>query len=371
MQTKNMIRLFAVFVLSGGLGFQVGKVVANAVKSAGIEKDAVSPWLLATVPVALLATILVHELGHVIGGWLAGMELHLLTAGPLRIERARRGFRWMWNRDGALWGGLAALAPPAERIPSPQDFRRRMLLLVAGGPLASLLLAGTVFPGWSLLESSPNAALLLLLTGGTSGAIALATLIPNSSFGFQSDGSRLWQLFRGGEAARLWCSLSAVASLANTQRPRQWPDHLMQELRQGQGTECDKLTAFWLLHSYHLDRDEWNDAKEALDHALEQAERTGGALRSLVHASAAYHFARLGDAGLAREHFGRANCRAFLRHGELDAIEAAVLAAEGRSGEARTVLERAEAQLQRKPEAQAGLYRELIEEVRLRLSPAQ
>ncbi len=42
--------------------------------------------MLSLVPI-VFTVILIHELGHVLGGWLSGQRFHMLIVGPVRITR--------------------------------------------------------------------------------------------------------------------------------------------------------------------------------------------------------------------------------------------------------------------------------------------
>jgi hypothetical protein len=66
------------------LGFAFGSVLGRMLKyqKTGYDLDA---WLIVLFPALMLTGILWHELGHAFGGWLAGFQLRLLAAGPLRV----------------------------------------------------------------------------------------------------------------------------------------------------------------------------------------------------------------------------------------------------------------------------------------------
>jgi hypothetical protein len=180
-----------------------------------------------------------------------------------------------------------------------------------------------------------------------------------------SDGARVLQLLRGGDAARLWCAVSAAGSFATACRPREWPASLIPGLS-GSGDPFDEASARWLLHGWHIDREEWDLAASALQEALQRAGHLSASVRPLIHASAALHFARQGPAATARAHFDQSRSTTFLRPADRDAIEAAVLAAEGRPDEALTLADRAEACFAPRADVQATLYREIIADVRRR-----
>jgi hypothetical protein len=93
-----------------------------------------------------------HELGHLAGGWLVGGRFLLWGTGPLMIRRTPAGLRWSWNRSVNATGGMAACVPRDPRAMTP----RRAVVMVLGGPLASLLLAGGGIMLAILLSGGPS-----------------------------------------------------------------------------------------------------------------------------------------------------------------------------------------------------------------------
>lgn len=364
----QVMRTAVVFVVFGGIGFQLGRLIARFTRERAAGSPDLEWW---AVPLALLAVLLVlmaHEAGHVLGGWMGGLQLQFFAVGPLRIERRGERLFVGWNRDLNLWGGIAAVAPPAGRTMTAASLRNKMVRVVAGGPAASLLGGLLCIPGLRMLDQSPNAALCMTAFGFTSLLIALATLIPTCMGGFLSDGARLLQLWKGGPEAQLWVSMAALSSLAHGLRPKHWPAELVARMNVEDGHPYDRTLAAWLMHSYHLDREEWEPAESALRAALAGQHLVAGPVRSLLHASAAYHYAKRGNSGQARNHWQQVRCTGFFKPGDLDAIHASVLASEGRREEALALVHSAQAALATRHEAGAEIYRELLDEVRLQVS---
>lgn len=361
----SALRKMAVFLVCAGGGAFVGAWAGKLIKQGGAAGQSPDGWFLLLIPVLLLLVIAFHEFGHVAGGWTSGFQLWLYVVGPLRVERDRDRIVVRFNRDLALAGGLAAMVPDPARLLDPSALPPRMLRFVAGGPLASLLLSLLLLPAILVPHLPPNLLFSLLLTGLASLAITLATLLPHRTGGFVSDGARVLQLLRGGDSARLWCAASAAGSFATAFRPRDWPASLIPGLR-GSGEPFDEAAARWLLHSWHMDREEWDLAETAISEALQRAGHLSPSIRPLIHASAALHYARCGHPETARAHLEQTSASTFLKPADRDAIEAAVLAAEARSAEALQLAARAEARFAGRADIQALLYREIIEDVRRR-----
>ena len=120
-----------------------------------------------------------------------------------------------------LAGGLGGAAPTDSR-----NLVRRMTVYVAGGPVASLLLAVSAFG--LLFVVPPSVGVILTLVAVASLGIGVVTLIPNKAGGLVSDGARLKMLRGGGPEAVRWSAIGALggASMAG-ERPRDWDEDLI------------------------------------------------------------------------------------------------------------------------------------------------
>lgn len=350
------------FVLGALLvGAAAGYFGGKSLKQSGVKLDA---WILAALPVAFWLVIAWHEFGHLLGGWSAGFRFALFAAGPLRIDRVHGRVRVRWNRSAALWGGVAATAPPGVGMETAEHMRRAMMRVVAGGPLLSLAGAVLLVPGSILMPSDPSLAVLLNITGALSLMVGLGTLIPNSMAGFQSDGARLLQLWRGGEEAERWACLALLSGFSASRRPRNWPEELVISGSRGALESNDGVSGAWLRATWHEDRGELPEASEWISRALAAGEFWPKPARPLLHATAAYVRARVGDATAAREHLDQAAAPGFLEKEQRLLAEAAVLLAEGNAAGARAIAGKA---LQEIPES-GGEAVVAVREKLLRLS---
>jgi hypothetical protein len=178
--------------------------------------DAVNTWDLLLLPVSVLLVLAVHEAGHLFGGFLRGMRFLLYIVGPLQLTRTTSGIRFNWVFNLGTFGGLAAAAPDPARPIRPQ-----LLSLIAGGPLASLALAGI---GMLLLFTADGrVAAHGLFIGFVSALIFLVTALPSRAGGFMSDGMQFIEVLRGGNAVleRQQITTVMAQSMAGV-RPRDW-----------------------------------------------------------------------------------------------------------------------------------------------------
>ena len=181
--------------------------------------------------------IAVHELGHLTGGIIRGMRFLLLIVGPFQLSKTQSGVRFNWLFNLGTFGGLAAATPDPDKPLRPQ-----MLSLIAGGPLASLLLALLATAGFVLLggQAGIHAMIIALL----SLLIFTVTAIPTWVGGFMSDGKQFLEVLRGGEAVmeRQRLSTLMAQSLAGI-RPREWDADWLEPASRAVGGDPMRLVA--------------------------------------------------------------------------------------------------------------------------------
>ncbi len=369
-RSRRAILAAASGFLAVGGGFALGSLLGRILKTSPGFREA-APWLLAAAPLLIFGAILLHELGHLAGGRLSSFRFLLLTAGPLRVERRGEGVRLTWNRNLSLWGGIAASAPFGESAQSEASLRKGMILVLAGGPAASLAGALALPLGLTAGADHPAAALIAVFFGLLSAAIALATLLPTSFGGFLSDGARLLQLIRADEEGRRWVHIAALSSLSLSVRPRNWPRAAVEAATQAGGARQDAATAALLRAAWHLDRKEIAETRQWLQAAIDGSGCLPAAAKPSIHIAAAWFYALYeADPARARLHFEAASRPGFVAPGALAAAEAAVLMTEGQRREAEILVEKAAKMSGGQTPIAAELHAEMISELRQRLSAA-
>lgn len=229
----------------------------------------------------------VHELGHALLGKWQGFQFQWLTVGPFRWQREAKQIRLRWNTSLAAAGGLIVSIPLGEH-----QLRRRYLRFVAGGPLASLLLASVALGGYVLLSTpafNKTLAFSLFATATVSGAITLATLLPLHLGGFASDGARLLTLWRGGPASQLELAVLTVTghSVAGT-RPRHLPLAALQAALPLPDTLPFKPYLYHYLYLAALDSGQVSQAAHYLTAYRERVSQLPAALQETVWLEAAF-----------------------------------------------------------------------------------
>ncbi len=254
----------------------------------------------------LFAVLLAHELGHLLGGRLVGFRAFLLIIGPFRMERGALGWVWHRNTSLSLAGGMAGSAP-ADAV----NLRTRSGVMVAGGPVASVILGVLGLLGWWFTDPSnlgPNtplarviASFVLLTVGGTSLGIALVTLVPACTSGFYTDGARLLMLLHGGPVAERDAAIQAVvgASLAGV-RPRDWSPALLERARSLVDGSMQEVVAWQLTQTQCADVGATGEALEWLERVLSAVDRLPPVLHTGVRLDAARQLAMAGEVERAR-----------------------------------------------------------------------
>jgi hypothetical protein len=344
------------FAIGGGLvaaaGVSVGEYFGLQTRGSlpTLHFSTIQTALLITVSiVALIGTIVVHELGHLLGGVLVGFRAFLLIVGPLRFERSASGWRVAMNRSIALAGGLAGTAPT-----DTYRVRQRMAVVVAGGPLASVI-TGALALAWCLFlrpfefdMATPFGRVLLAAAlaayGFGSCGIGLITLIPGRTSGFRTDGAQLLTFLRGGAEGDRAAALGAIVgqSLSGV-RPRDYTRELLATAMRPEDGSGEELAAWQLSLATAVDSGDEATARTLLDRILGALDRAPSLTVATQRYDAALLFARWGDLERAREQLAAAGgapafaaehlppmARAAIAIGEHDAESARALLAEAR-----------------------------------------
>ena len=253
-------------------GAFVGAFLATFIEDRVGEIDfALPPWY-GLIPLLILIgflTILIHELGHVVGGKLARFRFVMLIVGPFKVQQESGKLILGLNKWLQMSGGLALSIPEDTRATAG-----RLLLYIAGGPVASLLFAlicgfsvyflhdagGSVGAGYLV----PTLLFACLFNGG----IAIVTLLPLPTSGFDNDGKQLLDILRGGKKANIKLLMHAVsAETIKGIRPREWTgDYLeeVMELTRDQRADRNLVVANLMGYYHYLDKSEVGRAGDCI-----------------------------------------------------------------------------------------------------------
>jgi hypothetical protein len=204
------------------------------------------PAGLALLFLALFVEICCHEVGHFVAGSLCGQKLRQFHVGPFRWS-VRNG-KWTFEFLSRLsLGGSVVLVPQTL-----EDFRRRKVIGLAGGPLASLTLSVGALV---ILLNTKNAFWYLFAMITTVSSISfLANLIPQKTRLFYSDGAQLYQVLSNGPWGKVHLALAmAATSLLTDIRPRDWDISLINEAAGFLKTGIQGMVLRLFASHYYLD----------------------------------------------------------------------------------------------------------------------
>lgn len=330
-RSRKMQLLWIAFGVVLGLSF-------NAITS-GISLQA-EPFPFADILLFLVffqLGIALHEGGHVLAGFATGFSCGGVTACSYHLLRTLRGWRFhfQWNRF--LAGGMAYLIPARSGLEN-----WRYAAMVAGGPLASLLvvpialLAPAVFRGPAVIAW---------------GLIALIALLPLRAGPHVTDTLRLFAFLRGGDEWERWkFALASFAQNAQGVPPRQWdPEPLRQAASYSGGNVQDRFYANLIAYLAAVDRGDCDEAAGLLETVLLLSGQIGAPTRRRVFLEAAFFQAwRRQNAVLGRAWLAEAGAAKGVDRFSVAAAESAVLFAEGSFEAASHKASFAIAHLQRK-----------------------
>jgi hypothetical protein len=329
-------------VVIGGLAGYFGAKVGARLGADALLRGPGPKWVgllpVLALPLVWLVAVAAHEFGHLAGGWAGGGKFLLYVVGPFKWQRTPTGIRFSWNWSVNLGGGMAACLPLDAARVTP----RRMALMIAGGPLASLLLAvATLWLAAALAAPATQGLLrnfaqnLSLSVTGISLLVFLLTVFPSTLGGFKSDGRRFYELLRGDRRSDQEKAMMALTTAAlSGMRPADLDAGLVGEsvaLRDG---SIFDLYAHFTAYQHAIDRGEVARAQTLLDYVMTGEARLVPFIRDAARCEYAWLLATRAEApAAARAWLDSAGAVAFDPATRLRA-EAAVLLTEGRAREA-------------------------------------
>ena len=276
--------------------------------------------------IALIVSVLVHELGHVIVGWAAGLRVARVMLGPIEIrDHGRPRVRVV----PSLQAGV--LLVPFDRGAALEPMRWGMIVSTAAGPLIGIASGALIIAlaGGLRFGEPPSVPQAI---GQMSLILGVLNLLPLRTGDQIADGRRLFSLLmRTRESAHILAATLMVGEALSGRRPRDWDPDLLKVMQRAP----DEVFARLCLYEAAIDRGEIEAGGRHLDAAVALRRDKWNGDDAILFTEAAYYIARhRGDARAARALLSLADAGRvvdFLRA----RAEAAVLCAEGRALEGR------------------------------------
>jgi hypothetical protein len=259
------------------IGFLIGIGLIVVGRQAN-NRDLLSFFLVLTF------AVVVHELAHLLAGWVVGFRFSLVQIGPLSLHIEHGVLRAHFRRE------MATLGYAGMHVNRLRRLRRRMLIFVAAGPIANLLsvpavvlLVNQAFPqlgnSWVATPAAQFAFISLLF-----GVVSLMPFPSTSS----SDGARIAMLLRSRGLTKRWLSIAAIGNVYNDGiRAKNWKRTWLRSASSVQDASLDAFTGDWLAYISANDRKDVPIAATHLERCLELVHKLPHSTRDLVAQEAA------------------------------------------------------------------------------------
>lgn len=146
--------------------------------------------------ITMILVVVVHELGHLIGGLISHYRLSLFEVFGLTVFRGAEGFMLRFDRH----------QPLGQCLMYPDEISQNPKPLIVGGCLANLT-AGVIALAAGMLNHGFELTILCIWLGGVNLIAALANILPESP---TSDGGTLRDVKEGPDRAELYNRLMLV-----------------------------------------------------------------------------------------------------------------------------------------------------------------
>jgi hypothetical protein len=209
---------------------------------------------------AFYFAVLVHELGHVVAGLSAGLELRTLMVGAFLLTREARGWKVRFTPRRILAGGLAGLVPKsADRL------TERYTRLVLGGPAASVLLLAITVILTVIFPGSDGVRVLLFVNL----FIVISASLPYTLRSHSSDAKVILLLIRKGPAAERLTAMLYILALDTQQiEPRDWPRELVEKMNIPTKDQAFLISAVSICYGDAMDSGDAERIAETIERAL-------------------------------------------------------------------------------------------------------
>ena len=273
----------SLFLLAIALGLAARYAVPAALRATFETPSILNFKGFANLILAMVAVIVLHEAGHLAAAILLNFKVLALALGPFRIARSNGAWTFRFTPRSLFSGSVSAVPR------STQGWRARMLVVVAAGPLATLLTGLAAASLLLSLQMPPWTSTFLGAITQLSAFIVVLGLIPNSRDARVRNDARLLSVLRhDSQEARdiLLYHVLTQLDLAGA-RPRDYPEELMRELAQTQGRPDLMLFSAHKIVLWALDRGQLSTAAAWDQRCLELCENSQPAARNLALAQSA------------------------------------------------------------------------------------
>lgn len=208
---------------------------------------------------AFFLSLITHEAGHLVAAGLSGFRL-----APKRLPLLDGKFdsgRELQSCDVLQLGIFSVELRKLDHL------RRRLGLLVLGGPIASLVvpLALELYA----LTTPARVAFAIHVFTGISMLLGIAEMLPDAGKGSFSDGARFLMLLKNDAAGQRWLSVIRLqCALEQGEDPRTWDETAIARLTAIDDDSRDAVAARWVGYLWATERQDITVATKYLEEAL-------------------------------------------------------------------------------------------------------
>jgi hypothetical protein len=233
-----------------------------------------------------------HEMGHMLAGFLVRFKFVTITIGPFMFIKKSQGVALRLVNHWSRMLGFNIFLPPNDI-----KLRERLIVYIAGGPAASLLLTLIAFGIISIhqptyddfLQNAPLWTLLKLVHYTFLWSFGILALSVAPGIGIPTDGSKLTKLIPGDLNAERWVAVTLVGfAILKGERPRNWDMHWIDGLTTLHDRSADAAVANYLAYRWALDCKNEQLASQYLDRMIESRMLTAPSTRAGLLVEAAY-----------------------------------------------------------------------------------
>jgi len=220
---SSILKILIGLAVGIAFGYGMGALLGG---KANLFSDKPSIWaILLAIPISFYLTIIIHELGHVLGGLIMGNDFMFMTAGPFKLSKEEGSLQFSLNKHINLSGGLAMTLPTKV-----EGFKLRRFVVIFGGPFFSLLSSicclCIYFFAWPHL--SGNIQVFVILFGLISLLIFIITIIPQNINGMMTDGYQLLMILKDDDKAKKYADMLHLTALNQQGKsPSEYPQLIL------------------------------------------------------------------------------------------------------------------------------------------------
>ncbi|WP_158535095.1 M50 family metallopeptidase [Acaryochloris thomasi] len=272
-------------------------------------------------------SVLIHELGHFFLGWLNGAELDRFAVGKFIWVRTSQGMKFHRMRRRFV-AGFVGISPRSMHC-----LRRKLLFLMAGGPIASFLLflIGVIPLFLPELMNRYHLIWWFTLISMSNFYIAVFNLIPRRSGYITTDGRKILDLLQNNlQGQRSLAFHRFHINLKQGIRPRDIDPNIIKPLLAVPETSMAHISSLLIAYHMTLDQGELQQAGDYLDQILSMAIYFPELMRASLLLEGTFFEARIRQrSDLARQWFDQIQETILIEEHTLLRAEAALLLAEG------------------------------------------